>query len=147
MRYAIAPVPLLYVMPVLPLKSVNAIPVASVNVNGTYLLVPESYFNTCPFVGDVVLMSDKESMVKLLPISSELVLIVIVSVPAFVVISIPVPSVKVIVSLVPSALTVVCPVTAKFLNASSTLPPDPPPPPAAVIKSTFCILPYVSTVI
>ena len=134
-------------MPVLPLKSVNAIPVASVNVNGSYLLVLVLYFSTCPFVGAVVLMSLSDEALSPLPISNKLALTVIVSVPAFVVKSIPVPSVKVIVSLVVSALIVVCPVTAKFLNASSTLPPEPPPPPAAVIKSTFCILPYVSTVI
>ena len=52
----IAPVLLLYVMPVPPLKSVNVIP-ASVNVNGSYLLVELLYFNTCPLVGAVELTS------------------------------------------------------------------------------------------
>lgn len=103
----IAPVLLLYVMPVLPLKSVNAIPDASVNVNGSYLLVELLYFNTCPLVGAVALMSPIAEAVSPAPISDMLALNVTVSVPAAVVISTPVPSVNVIVSDVPSAVIVV----------------------------------------
>ena len=71
---AIAPVPLVYVMPVPPLKSVNAIPVASVNVNGSYLLELVLYFSTCPFVGAVVLISLRAEALSPLPISNKLVM-------------------------------------------------------------------------
>ena len=103
----IAPLVLLYVIPVLPLISVKAIPVASVSVNGSYLLVVLLYFNTCPFVGDVVLTSPIAEVLNPAPISDKLALIVIVSVPLLVVMSIPLPSLNVIVSLVPSAPIVV----------------------------------------
>ena len=137
----IAPLVLLYVIPVLPLKSVRAIPVASVNVNGSYLLVELLYFNTCPFAGAVVAMSLRLDTLNPAPISVMLALNVIVSVPAAVVISIPVPSVNVTVSAVESELTVVCPVTAMFLNAESTVPALLLPLAADATKSTFCTLP------
>ena len=133
----IAPVVLSYVIPVAPLKSVRAIPVASVNVNGSYLLVELLYFNTCPFVGVVVAMSLRLDTLNPAPISDMLALNVMLSAPALVVISIPVPSLNVTVSAVESELIVVCPVTAMFLNAESTVPALLLPLAADATKSMF----------